>query len=338
MNLEEVAKRVGVSTATVSRVLNNIDVVKMSTRNRVMRAVAELNYHPNLNARALAGGKSRTLGMIVSNLENPFFLDVFRSLETEAHSQGYEVFVANTGYSAEQMVKHVRLMIGRRVDGLAVIVSELDPELMQELSHSKIPTVFFDPGAKPKHAISIRVNYRRSIERIVEYLHALGHNRLAFIGHHSSLAPISEREKAFVETVSRYGHQTQYRTIADQDGFDGGRNAARKLLASGFQPTAVICVNDFMAVGVLRELREQGLKVPVDISVTGFDNIKLSEYCYPPLTTVHIPRDQIGLMVFQCLVTESEPKSPGRELVLDPELVLRESTGSAPGGTGRKRA
>ncbi|MBM3810213.1 MAG: LacI family transcriptional regulator [Acidimicrobiia bacterium] len=335
MNLEEVAKRAGVSTATVSRVLNNIDVVKNSTRNKVMRAVSELNYHPNLNARALAGGKSRTLGLIVSNLENPFFLDVFRSLEAEAHSNNYEVIVANTGYSAEQMVKHVRLMIGRRVDGLAVIVSELDPELMRELSHSKIPTVFYDPGAKPRHAIGIRVNYRRSIERIVEYLHAVGHNRLAFVGHHASLGPISEREKAFVETVSSYGEQTEYRTVADQDGFDGGRNAARKLLASGFEPTAIICVNDFMAVGVLRELREQGLRVPGDISVTGFDNIKLSEYCYPPLTTVHIPREQIGLMVFQSLVREAAPNAPGRELVLDPELVLRESTGAAP--AARKR-
>ena len=336
MNLEEVAKRAGVSTATVSRVLNNIDVVKNTTRNKVLRAVEDLNYHPNLNARALAGGKSRTLGMIVSNLENPFFLDVFRSLEAAAHVQGYEVVVGNTGYSPEQMIKHVRLMIGRRVDGLAVVVSELASDLVEELSHSKIPTVFYDPGAKPKHFTSIRTNYRRSIERIVEYLHALGHNRLAFIGHHSSLGPISERERAFVETVTSYAPHTQYKTVADQDGLDGGRNAARKLLATGFGPTAIICVNDFMAVGVLRELREQGIRVPEDVSVTGFDNIKLSEYCYPPLTTVHIPRDQIGHMVFESLVAEKDSDSDGRELVLDPELVLRESTGAAP-GAGRKR-
>jgi len=331
MSLEEVAKRAKVSTATVSRVLNNIEVVRGSTRARVLKAVEELKYQPNLHARTLAGGKSRTLGMIVSNMENPFFVDVFRALDADAHAHGYEVVMANTDYRAEQLVASIHLMIARRVAGLAVIVSEMDSSLIQELSESNMPVVFFDVGAPRKNLSNVRVNYNRGIERVVEYLYDLGHRRMAFVGHHPTLGPTSLRERTFVETVSRHAPNVEWRTAVDADGLEGGRHATRELLHSGFRPTAIICVNDFMAVGVLRELREQGLRVPEDVSVTGFDNIRLSEFCHPQLTTVHIPRDRIGHLVFESLMPDqSRTRPPGREVVLDTELVLRESTGPVP--------
>src|SRR3978361_1778055 len=185
MSLEEVAKRSGVSTATVSRVLNGRDVVKTSHRSRVMKAMTELKYHPNLHARSLAGGRSRTIGVIVSNLDNPFFLDVFRAVESDCHIHGYEVLVANTAYRAEQLVANVRLMIGRRVAGLAVIVSEMEEAIVQELTESNIPIVFYDVGEAGGNITKIRVNYRKGIERVVEYLAALGHEQLSFIGHHA---------------------------------------------------------------------------------------------------------------------------------------------------------
>ena len=116
MNLEQVARRAKVSTATVSRVLNNASVVKSTTRARVVKAIEELKYHPNLHARNLAGGKSRTIGVIVSNLENPFFFDIYKAVESGAHARGFEVVMANTDYRSEQLVSSVRLMIGRRVE------------------------------------------------------------------------------------------------------------------------------------------------------------------------------------------------------------------------------
>src|SRR5580698_10759234 len=160
MNLDAVAKRAGVSTATVSRVLNDLKVVKSSTRARVLKAAGELNYHPNLHARSLARGKSRTLGILVSNMENPFFFDIYRALESAAHARGYEVVMANTDYRSEQLVSSVRLMIGRRVAGLAAIVSEMDPELIDELNGHKIPVVFCDVGTPRRNITNIRVNYR----------------------------------------------------------------------------------------------------------------------------------------------------------------------------------
>ncbi|MEP6716096.1 MAG: LacI family DNA-binding transcriptional regulator [Terriglobia bacterium] len=330
MSLEEVAKRAGVSTATVSRVLNGVDVVRSATRTRVVKAASELKYHPNLHARSLAGGRSRTIGVIVSNLDNPFFLDVYRAVESDCHVHGYEVLIANTAYRSEQLVANVRLMIGRRVAGLAVIVSEMEEAIVQELTESNIPIVFYDVGEARGNCSKIRVNYRKGIERVVEYLAALGHDQISFIGHHAILGPLDERRQAFLDTVKRVCPNANVRVAADSDSLEGGRQAVRELLSNGAVPTAIICVNDFMALGALKELRERHIRVPQDISVTGFDNIQLSEYCYPALTTVHIPRDRIGHTLFTSLAPDlTTANSTGREFVFDPEFVVRDSTGPA---------
>lgn len=332
MNLDAVAQKAGVSTSTVSRVLNNLEIVKTSTRSRVLKAAEELNYHPNLHARSLARGKSRILGIIVSNMENPFFLDIYRTLESDAHARGLEVVVANTDYRSEQLVASVQLMIGLRAAGLAVIVSEMEEHLIQTVANSRIPAAFYDVGTPEKNITNIRVDYRKGIKKTVSYLSSLGHRRMAFIGHHSTLGPISERRKTFLESVHRFS-SAEAKIFAGPDGLEGGRQAARELLESGFRPTAILCVNDFMAVGVMRELREEGLQIPRDVSVTGFDNIKLAEFCSPPLTTVHIPREQIGHIIFENIVGNGDQRrETGREIVIDPELVLRDSTGPAPKG------
>jgi DNA-binding LacI/PurR family transcriptional regulator len=331
MRLEDVAKRAKVSIATVSRVVNSVGPVKNSTRARVLKAIQELKYHPNIHARSLAGGKSRTLGMIVSNLENPFFLDIFRALESDAHRRGYEVLVANTDYRARQLVSSVHLMMGRRLAGLAVIVSEMEPSLIQELTESNLPIVFYDVGTPARNISNIKVRYEKGMQRVVEYLYSVGHRRMAFVGHHTSLEPLLDRKKSFLDTMKRYAGEVEHATVADRDGPVGGQQATRQLLASGFKPTAIICVNDFMALGVVRELREHGLEAPRDVSVTGYDNISLSEYAFPPLTTVNIPREMIGHLAFSALVPEHEDAQVrGREFLIDPELVIRESTGSPP--------
>lgn len=330
MNLDAVARRAGVSTATVSRVLNNLNVVKNSTRARVLKAAEDLKYHPNLHARSLARGKSRTLGILVSSMENPFFFDIYHALESAAHARGYEVVLANTDYRSEQLVSSVRLMIGWRVAGLAAIVSEMDSHLIQMLTDSKIPIVFYDVGIPQRNITNVRVDYRRGMRKVVEYLHSLGHTRMAFIGHHSTLGPISERRRTFLETVSRISPNAHTEVVACTDGLEGGRQAVREIFSSGFDPTAIICVNDFMAVGALRALRDLGIRVPDDVSVTGFDNIKLAEFCSPALTTVHIPREHIGETIFDNLVREKRPeRHVGKEILIDPELLVRESTGVA---------
>lgn len=331
MKLEDVAERANVSIATVSRVLNNSGPVKESTRRRVLTVVKEVHYQPNMHARTLAGGKSRTIGMIVSNLENPFFLDIFRALETEAHRGNYEVIVANTDYLPRRLAASVHLMLQRRVDGLAVVVSEMESSLIQELTQSHIPVVFYDVGVASHHALRIRVNYSQGMQRIVEYLYSLGHRRMAFVGHHTRLAPLHHRKESFLRSMRRYADGVRFAAWAERDGPAGGQQATHDMLKSGFHPTAVLSVNDYIAVGVLKSLREHGRAVPGDVSVTGYDDIGLASFTSPSLTTAHIPRQKIGQLAFQALTrTGPEASLLGREIVIDPELVIRESTGPAP--------
>ncbi len=329
MRLDEVARRARVSTATVSRVLNNTGLVKSTTRARVLKAIEDLRYSPNLLARSLAGGQSRSIGVIFSNIENPFFLDIYKAVEAGAHAAGYELVMANTDYDSERLVTSIRLMIGRRVAGLAAIVSEkMDAELIEELNRHRIPVVFYDVGISRRNIMNIRVDYRRGMGKLASYLYSLGHRRMGFVGHHAALQPISERLSVLLEAAKRHA-DLQVETAADADSLEGGRRSVRTLLARSPRLTAIVCVNDLTAVGVLRELRERGLRVPEDVSVTGFDNVNLAQFCCPALTTVHIPRDEIGQTICDCLMHRDNALLE-HELVVDPELVLRDSTGPAP--------
>jgi DNA-binding LacI/PurR family transcriptional regulator len=324
MTLEEVARRARVSTATVSRVLNDTGPVKPATRARVLRVIQEVNYSPNLHAQSLAGGRSRSLGVIVSNIENPFFLDIHKTVEAGAHAAGYDVIMANTGYSPARLVASIRLMLGRRLAGLAVIVSEMDATLIEELSSQRIPVVFYDVGTPRRNITNIRVDYRSGMAKVASYLYSLGHRRVGHVGHHATLGPIHERAQALRDATDRHAG-LGVATATAADSLDGGREAARVLLARSPRPTALVCVNDLMAVGALREVRARGLRVPEDVSVTGFDNVTLSQYAVPALTTVHIPREQIGRTICECLLLDDVPRE--REFVIEPELVVRDSTG-----------
>ena len=325
MTLEQVAKRAAVSTATVSRVMNNPSLVKEATRERVLAAAKELNYRPNRYAQSLAGGRSRTIGAIVSNIENPFFLDILHSLEEVATDQGYEVVYENTDYRPARLAAAVDLMLTRPLAGLAVIGSERDDHAVRRLASWGRPVIVSDLCPPGGNIAQIRMRYEKAMQRTVEYLYSLGHRRMAFVGHHGMLDPLREREHAFEATVKRFDDVVS-RIAVSTDSLRGGRQAVNEILDSGFRPTAVLCVNDFMAVGVLRELHDAGLAVPREVSVTGFDNIELSEYLNPALTTVNIPRKQIGRMIFEALVPGA---ATNPEILIEPELVVRESTAPA---------
>jgi DNA-binding LacI/PurR family transcriptional regulator len=287
----------------------------------------EMKYYPNLHARSLAGGRSRTIGVILSNLDNPFFLDVFRTIERLAHEKGYEVIVAPTHYDVGRLQASIKSMIGLRVAGIATIVSEMEPSVVEELSNVGIPVVFCDAWVTHKKATNIKVNYKMVTQQLVEYLYSLGHRRMAFIAYPLRLQPTEDRRTAFLETMAHHSAPAHI-VLPTSDGFFAGRDATRELLHSGFKPTAILCVNDITAVGVLKELRDQGISVPEQMSVAGFDNISLAQFTNPSLTTVHIPRDQIGQLAFDALVSaRSGAPTHGQEILIDPELIVRQSTG-----------
>ncbi len=336
MRLEDVAAKAKVSVSTVSRVVNGFESVKPSTRKRVMAALDQMNYRPNLQARELVAGRSKTLGVIVSNLENPFFVEIFHSLEEQAHKAGFEVLVGNTNYEPERLEACIELFLGRRVAGLAIIVSEhVNPDL-KALVQADIPVALYDAVAPGKRRTGVHFDYGKGMNLLVRHLYDLGHRRMAYIGYPLRLGPTEDRRDAFLAATKKLGIQQRYIAVNEHSGFVAGREATRQLLASGITPTAILCVNDLFAVGVLRELRSRNIPVPGEISVTGFDNIEIAEFSTPSLTTINIPRERIAATLFRSL-TETEPRPAEQRVnvMIDPELIVRESTGIA---TKKQRA
>ncbi len=312
----------------MSRVLNGADAVRPTTRARVLRAIEALNYTPDLNARALAGAPPRTLGVVVSNIANPFFLDIFRAVEDGARARGYDVVLANTDYRPDRLASSVAGMMGRRVAGLALVVSETVPAVVRALAADGRPIVLYDGGSHRIRGVpNIRADYRGGMARVVEYLHALGHRRMAFVGHHARLGPLHDRRQAFVAAAAEYAPRVRVMAVESTDDLVGGRDGVRQVLDAGFRPTAVACVNDLMAVGALHELHARGIAVPGDVSVTGFDNIALAEYACPALTTADVPREAIGRLICEALLpVDGEGGRSPAEMVIETPLVVRAST------------
>ena len=326
MTLEEVAKRAGVSTATVSRVLNGTGLVKEATRKRVLLVAKELKYHPNLHARTLARGKSRTIGMIVSNIENPFFLDIFTSLESAASKDGYSVLVEHTDYRSARLVTSVRSMLGRNLAGLAVIVSEMEPSLIEELAERDLPIAFYDVGHPADNITNIKVQYAIGMQRTIEYLYSLRHRRMAFLGHHASLGPLQARRDTFIDIMQRHAADAEFTTVEATDSPAGGRAGDPSTARIGLRADRDSVRERLHGARGVEGAPCPGRSCPGDVSVTGFDNIQLAEYACPALTTVNIPRERIGQLCFDALVREGGLEFD-HNILIEPELVVRESTG-----------
>jgi LacI family transcriptional regulator len=333
MNIKEVAAKAGVSTATISRTINQSGTVNPKTAEKVWKVIRQLGYYPNTQARALVSGRSRIFGLIISDITNPFFPELVKSFEDAAIQHNYEVIVGNTDYKQERMNICVRRMIERKVDGVAIMTSELDKHLFDELSRRRFPLVFLDLG-KPKPLVSdLVVDYPKGIREAVLHLVSLGHQRIGFISGPQTLKSARVRRSAFLECLRECGIQDHDRLIADGNHrVDGGQAAMQAMLALPQPPTAVLASNDLSAIGALHAVAAAGFRVPQDISVIGFDDIELCQYTQPPLTTVRLSRDELGRKAFYELYRAAEGLSAsGQEVPVSTTLVLRESTARANG-------
>lgn len=330
MNIKEVARVAGVSTATVSRTINSSDKVTPETAERVRRAIEELKFYPNTNARALGSGKSGLFGLIISDITNPFFPELVKSFEDVAVEYGQEVLIANTNYDKHRMEQCVVRMLQRKVDGVAIMTSEMDEHLIDELSSRKIPMVFLDMGTVQKGISNIAVDYAAGIEAGANYLRELGHTDIAFISGPLNLVPAQVRHKAYLSSMKRLGLVVDKTLIEEGNHrMDGGHDAMTKLLRDRKRrPTAVITSNDVTAIGAMGAIYECGLKIPRDVSVIGFDDIAMSAFTQPALTTVRLPRDEIAKLAFRALHgIQNAGTAKGTEYRIETKLVVRKSTG-----------
>ena len=328
MNIREVAKRAGVSTATVSRVVNGTAPVDAGTEQRVRAAIQRTGYYPNTHARTLGTGKSHIFGLIISDIENPFFPELVKGFERLAVEQGYEVLIANTDYQAERMQVCVRRMLERKVDGVAIMTSEMDPELIQMLNGRGIPIVFLDTGMVGVGISNISLEYDSGVDQAIDHLTSLGHKRIAFVSGPANLASARTRHEAFLASLRRKKLECREEFIREGNHrFDGGYAAMLDILKMRVRPTAVLASNDLMAIGIMGAVYAAGLRIPDDISVVGFDDIALSSFMPPPLTTIRLSRAEIAEFAFNSLFAASQ--SAGTEGVthfVHAELVIRQST------------
>jgi DNA-binding LacI/PurR family transcriptional regulator len=331
VNIREVAKKAGVSTATVSRVVNGTAPVDARTEKRVRAAIARTGYYPNTHARTLGTGKSHIYGMIISDIENPFFPELVKCFERLAVEHGHEVLIANTDYRAERMEVCVRRMLERKVDGVAIMTSEMDGELIRMLSGRGIPIVFLDTGAVGDKISDISLDYDSGVDQAMDHLTSLWHRKIAFVGGPVNLASARTRHRAFLAALERKRlEQVEQFIRSGNHRFDGGYAAMVDILKSRQRPTAVLASNDLTAIGVMRAIYAAGLRVPEDISVVGFDDIALSSFMSPPLTTIRLPRSDIAKFAFESLYAASQRGvNQGVTHVVRAELVIRESTAAA---------
>jgi LacI family transcriptional regulator len=340
VDIRDVARRAKVSTATVSRTINQVATVDAQLAKRVWKAVDELGYYPNRSARALVSGCSRVFGLIVSEITNPFFPEIVQTFETLAVEQHYEILLTSTIHDPKRMELAVRRMIESRVDGVAILTFGMEDSLLEHLRFRNLPLVFVDIGPKAPRVSNIRVDYADGIRQAVQHLAALRHERIAFITGPLRLRSAVARKDAFEASIREIGFAVRPEYMIEGDHrLEGGREALHELCKLRKPPTALICSNDMTAIGVMREAFELGIKVPRDLSVVGFDDIRMAEFMIPPLTTIRMSQSGLAKLAFGALLKEVQRETPlpeGSEYILKTHLVLRSSTTLSPTYNHRK--
>lgn len=330
LTIDDVAKAAGVSTATVSNVLNKRGKVGRQTRVLVLSTVRRLGYLPNIHARRLASGSTHIFGIIVSDIENPFFPEVIKGFLDRSHKLGYEAILSDTTYDPRRTQKAAARMMAHNVSGVAVMTSEISSRLIAELARRKIAVTFLDLAPARGYVSTLRINYASGIEQIVKHLHGLGHRNIAFVAGRPKLKSNVARLEAYKRSLAALG-LTPGPVLQGDLRFEGGLAAGLAVAAMSPRPTAVMAVNDLTAVGVLKGLLDAGCRVPRDISVTGFDRTRLAQYSNPSITTVDIHRDLLGQMAADALHELCSSTNPnGKEYEISAELIIGHSTGPAP--------
>ncbi len=327
LDIHAVAKLANVSIATVSRTINNIPTVNPKMAKRVWEAIRELNYFPNTQARALVSGRSRLLGLIVSEITNPFFPELIQGFEDVAVENGYEILIGSTNYEPERMQRCIRRMVERNAEGVAVMTFGIEQPLLDQLADRNVPLVFVDVAPNHPGMSVLKVDYHHGIRQGVQHLAALGHRSIGFVAGPLRLHSAQSRLSAFKKAVQECGIRTEQRFILEGDHtMEGGMTAAEQLTGQKNLPTAIMCSNDMLAIGVLHQLSRSGMRVPDDVSIIGFDDIHMASMMIPPLTSIQMSRSDLARGAVSALRGHLEG-SPQREYRIDTRLVVRESTG-----------
>jgi LacI family transcriptional regulator len=327
--MREVAKKAGVSPATVSRVLNKTQYISPETEQRVLKVVRQLNYYKNVHARRLSTGQSDLFGLVISEIANPYFPEIIRGFQAAAWDRGFDVLLFNTEYHQARTESVIRKLIESDVRGVAIMTSSVDKSTTAELTAAGVGVVFCNLGPPERLISNISIDYQRGISQAIEHVVALGHRRAAVIAGPGDNRTAITIKQALVKGLNQ--RKLNPLPIIDCNyRVDAGASAVREILAQPEIPTVIFCGSDLIAMGAMNALEEEGVQVPEDVSVVGIDDISFAFLARPPLTTISVPREQLGTIAFEALDKILKLKRrKGADYYLGTELVVRKSTAPA---------
>jgi LacI family transcriptional regulator len=330
--IKDVARTAGVSITTVSHVLNETRFVSDELRCRVLAAMEELDYRPNILARSLRRGETKTIGLVVPDNSNPFFAEMARTVEDLGFAAGYSVILCNSDDNLAKEAAYIEVLIAKQVDGVLFIASGSSQEHLSELRHAGVPYVVVDREVDGSLADVVLVNNELGGYTATQHLIALDHRRIACIAGPSQLTPSADRVLGYRHALADFQiPQDEALVVSGDFRARGGEAALHQLLTLHPPPTAIFACNDLMAIGVLRAARNAGLRVPGDLSVVGFDDIPLATAVSPALTTVAQPITELAEHSVKLLVARMQNRNDElqtQRIVLDPYLVVRDSCGA----------
>jgi LacI family transcriptional regulator len=332
VTIAEVASRAGVSTATVSRVLSGAANALPATRDRVLAAVRDLDYRPSAVARALKRRETRTLGLLMTDIGNPFYPLVARAVEAAAHELGYGIVLANGGDDPEREISHLEMLLERRVDGIIVASSRVTRRHAERLRSAPVPVVLVNAAAGPE-LTAVTTAHRRGAKLAAAHLVALGHTRIGWLGVPTGHGASRLRRAGVRDALRAREAAVEVETDGSVDAADA---AVERLVRAGV--TGIVAYNDLGAIGALRGLRRIGVPVPSAVSVVGFDDIEMAAWTDPPLTTVRQPFEELGRWAVAHITAAVRSPTPPAHALLEPELVVRGSTAAPPLVAGADRA
>ncbi|MFO6300404.1 DNA-binding transcriptional regulator CytR [Rahnella selenatireducens] len=326
--MKDVAEQAGVSTATVSRALMNPEKVSASTRQKVDQAVMAVGYSPHALARNLKRNESRTILVIVPDICDPFFADLIKGIERTAAESGYLVLIGDCAQQNQQEKTFINLIITKQIDGMLLLGSDLPFDASKEEQRNLPPMVMANEFAPELELPTVHIDNLTAAFEAVHYLLNLGHQRIACIEGPKHMPLCQYRSQGYIQALRRNGISVENALTAQGDfSYESGAQAVAELMALPSPPTAIFCHNDIMAIGAMFQAKKMGLRIPQDLSVVGFDDIKASRFTDPPLTTVAQPRFQLGRQAMLLLLEQLQGNlGQSGSLLLDSELVVREST------------
>lgn len=333
MTLQEIARRADVSIATVSRIVNRVPTVNPALARRVQKVIEREGYYPNTVARALVSGRSRLFGLI-AELTDPGFPDIVQTFGKLAIQHSYGILLSPMIRDPHLQEPAARQMIERRIDGVAVLGSGVEPVLIDIFTSRNVPVVAIDVDSLGGLLLTVQIDYQHGIRQAVQHLAALGHTRIAFVSGPAHLKTAIRRKQAFHACMEEIDLETPSEMLIEGDHtMAAGSQAVSALMSLSDRPTAILCSNDLTAIGAMRKAFELSVNIPKDLSVVGFDDIPSAQCMTPPLTTVQMPQNQIAGIAFGALLDLAEPAFRGDSRAIQaivPNLVLRSSTTLAP--------